>query len=200
MPQPIDFYFDFSSPYGYLAAEQIDDLAARHGREVTWRPMLLGAVFKQTGSQPLLNIPLKGPYARHDLARSARLIGVPFVLPAPFPFMSVAAARAFYWLQDQDPAKAVSLAKALFREAFGKGHDIASPEAVVKVCEAEGLDAAAVEAALQDPAIKQRLREEVEAAMAKEVFGSPFFIVDGEVFWGHDRLDQVALWLEKGGW
>ena len=70
----------------------------------------------------------------------------------------------------------------------------------MKVCEAEGLDAAAVEAALQDPAIKQRLREEVEAAIAKEVFGSPFFIVDGEVFWGHDRLDQVALWLEKGGW
>lgn len=200
MPEPIEFYFDFSSPYGYLAAEQIDDLAARHGRTVDWRPMLLGAVFKDTGSQPLLNIPLKGDYARHDLARSARLIGVPFVIPESFPFMSVAAARAYYWLRGQNPEKAVTLAKALFREAFGKGRDIASPKAVVRVCEELGIDGEAVAAALKDPAIKQRLREEVDAAIAKGVFGSPLMIVDGEVFWGHDRLDQLGLWLDRGGW
>src|SRR3546814_10341238 len=90
MPTPIDFYFDFSSPYGYLASEQIEALAARHGRTVAWRPILLGVVFQQTGGQPLLDIPLKGGYARHDLARSARLLGLPFQLPASFPFPSVA--------------------------------------------------------------------------------------------------------------
>ena len=200
MPEPIEFYFDFSSPYSYLAAEQIDELAARHGREVAWRPMLLGAVFKETGGQPLLNIPLKGPYARQDLDRSARLIGVPFAIPSSFPFMSVAAARAFYWMLDQDRAKAVSLAKALFRATFGQGRDIDSAEAVVGVCVAEGLDGEAAAAALKDPAVKQRLREEVDSAMAKEVFGAPIIIVDGEVFWGHDRLGQVDLWLERGGW
>src|SRR3546814_12790894 len=93
MPAPIDFYFDFSSPYGYLAAEQVDALAARHGRGVAWRPILLGVVFQQTGGQPLLNIPLKGGYARHALARSARLLGLPFRLPAGFPFLSCSEAR-----------------------------------------------------------------------------------------------------------
>ncbi len=200
MAEPIDFYFDFSSPYGYLAAAQIDDLAARHGRDVAWRPILLGAVFPQTGSQPLLNIPLKGDYARRDMARSARLLGIPFQVPGNFPFMSVAACRAFYWLHDQDPAKAVALAKALYREAFAEGRSIDSAEAVVKVAEALGVDGGALSAALTDPAVKQRLRDEVDQAIAKGVFGSPLIVIDGEPFWGHDRLEQVDLWLKRGGW
>ena len=85
MANPIDFYFDFSSPYGYFASAKIDELAAKHGRTVTWRPILLGAVFKITGGQPLPTIPLKGSYAAHDLARSARLFKVPFKLPTKFP-------------------------------------------------------------------------------------------------------------------
>ena len=213
MPAPIDFYFDFSSPYGYLAAEQIDALAAKHGRGVAWRPILLGVVFQQTGGQPLLNIPLKGGYARHDLARSARLLGLPFQLPSTFPFLSVAACRAFYWLHDQDPAGAVALAKALYREAFGKGGDIDSGEAVLRIAESAGVGGVAgvgsagraggageMAAALNDPAVKQRLRDEVSHAISKGVFGSPLFVVDGEPFWGHDRLDQVDLWLQRGGW
>jgi 2-hydroxychromene-2-carboxylate isomerase len=85
MANPIDFYFDFSSPYGYLASTQIDGLAAKHGRAVTWRPILLGAVFKITGGQPLATIPLKNSYSAHDMARSARLLNVPFKLPTKFP-------------------------------------------------------------------------------------------------------------------
>ncbi|GAB4224430.1 MAG: 2-hydroxychromene-2-carboxylate isomerase [Kiloniellaceae bacterium] len=200
MSAPLDFYFDFSSPYGYLAAEQIEALAARHGREVAWRPILLGAVFPQTGGQPLLDIPLKGDYARRDIARSARLLGIPFKLPEKFPFMSVAACRAFYWLQDRDPAGAVALAKALYRAAFAEGRPIDAAEGVVKVAAAAGVDAEALAAALADPAVKQRLREEVERAISEGVFGSPLFVVDGEPFWGHDRLEQVDLWLQRGGW
>lgn len=201
MPAPIDFYFDFSSPYGYLASEQIDALAAKHSRSVAWRPMLLGVVFQQTGGQPLLDIPLKGGYARHDLARSARLLGLPFQLPANFPFMSVAACRAFYWLHDHDPDAAIALAKALYREAFGRGGAIDSGEAVLQVAAAAGTgDTDEMALALNDPAVKQRLRDEVSRAISKGVFGSPLFIVDGEPFWGHDRLDQVDLWLQRGGW
>ncbi len=200
MPAPIDFYFDFSSPYGYLAAEQIEELAARHGREVAWRPILLGAVFPQTGSQPLLNIPLKGDYARRDMERSARLLGIPFQVPAKFPFMSVAACRAFYWLQDEDPEKAVALAKALYREAFAKGRAVDSAESVVAVASSLAVDAEKLAAALNDSAVKERLRKEVDAAISKGVFGSPLIVVDGEPFWGHDRLEQVDLWLQKGGW
>ncbi len=200
MPAPIDFYFDFSSPYGYLAAEQIEELAARHGREVAWRPILLGAVFPQTGSQPLLNIPLKGDYARRDMERSARLLGIPFQVPAKFPFMSVAACRAFYWLQDEDPEKAVALAKALYREAFAKGRAVDSAESVVAVASSLAVDAEKLAAALNDSTVKERLRKEVDAAISKGVFGSPLIVVDGEPFWGHDRLEQVDLWLQKGGW
>ncbi len=200
MPAPIDFYFDFSSPYGYLAAEQIEELAARHGREVAWRPILLGAVFPQTGSQPLLNIPLKGDYARRDMERSARLLGIPFQVPAKFPFMSVAACRAFYWLQDEDPEKAVALAKALYREAFAKGRAVDSAESVVAVASSLAVDAEKLAAALNDSTVKERLRKEVDAVISKGVFGSPLIVVDGEPFWGHDRLEQVDLWLQKGGW
>ena len=200
MAEPIAFYFDFSSPYGYLAALRIDELAAKHGRAVAWKPMLLGVSFKATGSEPLMNIPLKGDYSRRDLARTARLQGVPFAIPEPFPFMSVAACRAFYWLDDRDPAKARALAKALYRAAFAEGRVIGDAQGVIAVARALGIDGDALAAALKDPAIKQRLRDEVDDAVAKKIFGSPYFVVDGEPFWGNDRLDQIDRWLETGGW
>jgi 2-hydroxychromene-2-carboxylate isomerase len=89
MPQPIEFFFDFSSPYGYLASRKIDELGTRFGRQVVWKPILLGAVFKLTGGGPLVSIPMKGDYANHDFARFARLLGVPFKLTDPFPFSSI---------------------------------------------------------------------------------------------------------------
>jgi len=109
MKAPLDFYFDFSSPYGYLASHKIDALAARHGRGVTWRPILLGAAFKASGVQPLVNVPLKGEYSKHDFLRSARFHNVPFRAPDPFPVSTVSACRAFYATGD------VRLARALFK-------------------------------------------------------------------------------------
>ena len=200
MAEPIEFYFDFSSPYGYLAAQRIDEIGARHGREVHWKPFLLGATFKETGLKPLVEIPMKGDYTRHDLERSARLLGVTIVEPKPFPFMSVAASRAVYWLMDGDAPLARRLAKRLYDAAFGEGRDISSAEAVIAVAEEIGIDPEQLGAALQDPAVKERLRNEVESGKAKGVFGSPYIIVDGEAFWGSDRLDQVDRWLETSGW
>ena len=200
MPDPIDFYFDFSSPYGYLASRRIDGIAAKHGRSVTWRPHLIGAVFPTTGSKPLLDIPLKGDYARRDLPRTARHLGIPFQLPKPFPFMSVAAARAFYWLSDRDSAKAKELAMALYDRAFGAGEEISSAEAVIAVASGVGIDADELRDALNDPAVKERLKAEVNAAIGRGVFGSPYIVIDGEPFWGHDKLAEVDRWLETGGW
>ena len=200
MPRPVDFYFDFSSPYGYLAAHRIDEIAARHGREVTWRPFLLGVVFKETGSGPLLDMPMKGAYTRIDLPRSARLLGVPFVLPKPFPFMAVAASRAFYWQHERDPAAAKRLARAVYDAAFRHGRAVGGAAAVGEIAAAVGLDRAAAEAANQDPVVKDLLRREVQAAVARGVFGSPYVIVDDEPFWGVDHLDQVDRWLSTGGW
>jgi len=200
MAAPIEFYFDFSSPYGYLAAQRIEDVVEPYEREVLWKPFLLGALFKTTGSEPLLDIPMKGDYARHDLVRSARLYDIPYVLPETFPFMSVAACRAAYWLNESDPEAARELIGALFDSAFGAGESIAEPSEVAAIAGEFGHDPEQMLAAVQEPRIKDLLRKEVEAAVGKGVFGSPTIIVDAEPFWGFDRLDDVALWLETGGW
>jgi len=200
MANPIDFYFDFSSPYGYLASTRIEELAAKHGRTVVWHPHLLGAVFKVTGQQPLTTIPLKGSYTERDLARSARLLNVPFKLPTKFPVGATAASRAFYWLAKRDPALAKMLARALYHAYFAEDRDISSPEVTINVAARLGVDPAELGQALNDPAVREKLRVEVDAAIARGVFGSPYLIVDGEPFWGSDRLDQVEKWLETGGW
>lgn len=195
MSPPIDFYFDFSSPYGYFASTQIDELAARHGRVVTWRPILLGAVFKVTGGQPLPTIPLKGSYAAHDLARTARLLKVPFRMPTRFPVSGTAPSRAYYWAADRDPALARKLAQALLYAYFAEDRDISNPEVTGNVAAKLGVDKSELTQALADPAVKERLKIEVDAAIERGVFGSPYIVVDGEPFWGADRLDQVEKWL-----
>lgn len=200
MANPIDFYFDFSSPYGYFASTKVDDLAAKHGRSVVWRPILLGAVFKITGQQPLPAIPLKGSYAAHDLARSARLLKVPFKLPTRFPIGATAPSRAFYWVGDKDSALAKKLALALYHAYFAEDRDISNPEVTGNVAAKLGVDKGELTQALTEPAVKERLRIEVDAAIERGVFGSPYIVVDGEPFWGSDRLDQVERWLETGGW
>jgi len=196
MAEPIDFYFDFSSPYGYLASTRIDALAARHGRSVTWRPFVLGAAFKVTGQQPLVEQPLRGEYAKRDFARSARLLGVPFKLPERFPFFGLVASRACYWIEDA--ARARALAKAIYHAAFGEGLDVTPVASVAEIARKLGIEG--VEQGVEKPETKAKLREATDEALARGVFGSPFFIVDGEPFWGHDRLEHVERWLATGGW
>jgi len=200
MPAPLEFYFDFSSPYGFLASLRIDELAKRYGRSVDWKPILLGAVFKISGQQPLLEIPLKGDYTKHDLARFARLWGVAIGMPPVFPFSSVAASRAFYWLHQRDPAKARAFAKAAYAAAWQGQKDLGKSDTVAELVVALGDSREDVLAGMVEPATKDTLRATVDAAIAKGVFGSPFIIVDKEGFWGADRLWQVEEWLERGGW
>lgn len=197
---PVDFYFEFSSPYGYIAAELAEDFERRIGRPVRWRPILLGPVFKVTGGSPLTEIPVKGDYSRRDFARSARMHKIAYNHPAKFPIGTVAAMRAFYWASDRDPQQARALAKALYRAYFVEGVDIGAPAAVLDVAGSIGIDKAALAAALEDPSLKERGKREVEGAIAAGVFGSPFFIVDGEGFWGSDRMPMVEEWIRTGGW
>lgn len=198
-PNPIDFYFDFSSPYGYLAATRINAIGAKYQRRVKWRPILLGPAFKASGNAPLVAQPLKGAYSTRDFARTARYMGVPYKQPDPFPIATHQAARVFYWLDDQDPLKAHRFAMTCFATYFAEGIDISSIEKVVELAGRVGADTAAVTNALGDAAVKERLKREVDAAIAAGVFGSPYIVVDGEPFWGSDRLDQVQAWLETGG-
>ncbi|HWI15565.1 MAG TPA: 2-hydroxychromene-2-carboxylate isomerase [Burkholderiales bacterium] len=200
MPQSLDFYFDFSSPYGYFAATRIDALAARHGRDTVWHPILLGIVFKQTGGQPLPSIPIKGTYALRDIERTARWFGLPYRAPSRFPVSGTAASRAYYWIAQSDVAAAKRFALAVFHAYFAEDRDISSPEVVADVAAALGIDRAPLLDGVGSAPIKDKLREEVEAAMALGVFGSPYVIADGEPFWGSDRLDQLERWLATGPW
>lgn len=195
---PIEFYFDFSSPYAYLASEQVEALAGRHGRTVDFRPILLGAIFKVSGQRPLTEIPLKGAYSVRDMARSARFAGIDFGMPPVFPIATVKAARACIALQERAPTLAVGFIHRAFRAYFVQGRDLSDDAVVRDVLAESGADADAVLRACEQDEVKAKLRAEVERAVARGVFGTPFFFVDGEPFWGSDRLPQVERWLASG--
>jgi 2-hydroxychromene-2-carboxylate isomerase len=199
MASPIDFYFDFSSPYGYFAAMRIDALAAKYGREVEWHPILLGVVYKTTGGAPLPMVPLKGPYALHDFERTARFHGIPFKLPAAFPLPTQAAARAMLWVHSRHGSeRAVAFAKAVYRAYFADGVNIGDPANVVQIGADLGLDPAALSAGMNSVPVRDQLKAEIDLAMARGVFGSPFVIIDGEPFWGFDRVEQMEALLQNG--
>lgn len=200
MNRPIEFFFDFISPYGWFAAERVGELTRRHGRTVTWRPLQLKVtVLHAMGLPPLLETPLKGAYLLHDAARSARLYGLAWRPPSPITFSSVAAARAVIWAAGQADLDIEALVLALYRRAWANGGDISTAGAVTDVAASIGLDRQQVRTGLESPEAKDGLRATVANAIARGIFGSPFIIVDGEPFWGSDRLSMVERWLE-GGW
>jgi 2-hydroxychromene-2-carboxylate isomerase len=185
---PIDFYFDFASPYGFLAAMQVGAIA----RPVRWRPFLLGAVYKKFGQSPLEH-PLKREYViKVDAPRMARRLGLDLQVPADFPNHSLPPARLFYWIEAQDPAKAAEFAKAAYRAFWIDGRSTSDPAVAVSTAVSLGFAQDAVNAGLQNPSIKQRLVRATDEAIDRGVFGSPFFFVDGEPFWGSDRLDMLV--------
>lgn len=201
MKEPIDFYFDFLSPYGYLAAVKIDDLAAKYDRRVVWRPFLLGVtVIKVMGLKPLMETPLKAGYMSDDLPRMSKLLGVPLHPSTKGPENSRAAARAFYWIHDQNEALAKELALALLTKQWRDGEDITDPETVAEEAARLGINREELLHALGSAEIAQRLKREVDKAIAKGVFGSPTFCIDGENIWGVDRLWMLEHWLCYEHW
>ncbi len=198
LTRPIDFYFDFSSPYSYIASEWVDALAARHGRTVNWKAILLGATFQAAELKSPVSYPIKREYSLHDFERSARFAGVPLKNPQKFPIATQNAARVFWWLAGQDAERARQWARHCFRAYFARGVDLSDAAQLRQLAADFGLGAEAAEAVWNDPAWKARLKSENEAAIAAGVFGAPFFIVDGEPFWGNDRRPQIERWLEKG--
>ncbi|QTL02236.1 2-hydroxychromene-2-carboxylate isomerase [Aquabacter sp. L1I39] len=203
MPQsvaPIPFWFDFASGYAYFAALEMEAFEARIGRPVQWRPFLLGTAFKVTGVRGLSSTPMKKDYAWRDWARIARKTGVDFQLPAHHPSVALAATRVFYVLEERDAAVARTFAKAVFKAYFTQGIDSGNMEHVVRVADGLGLAGAALAEAAIEPRIKDKVRLFSEEAVASGVFGSPFFFVDGEPFWGWDRLPMMEEWIRTGGW
>ena len=201
MPAPIDFYFELSSPYSYLAARKIGDVAKLYDRAVHWWPIMLGVIFQTTQNRPLMEQPLKADYTDRDVRRVARDMGLPFAPPvAGFPFASHVGARAIYWAANQEEGADARLVVPLFQAVFERGQSITDAAAVGRVADVVGLDGAALIDAVGMPAVKDRLRAANDRALAAGVCGAPFFVVDEEPFWGCDRLDHVERWLATGGW
>ena len=199
---PLHFYFDFISPYGYFASLRIEELAARHGREVEWHTMLLGvSVLKVMGLKPLLDTPLKGDYVKGDVKRYARKHGIPLGRDLDAPVGNpLPAARAFCWVKEHHPHLQAPMAQALYRAYWAEGRDLSTPESLADIDLPPGMDPSWIESGARSEFAATLLRREVDASLRSGVFGSPTVIVDGEMFWGVEGLADVEEWLERGGW
>ena len=198
LARPIDFYFDFSSPYSYIASEWVEALAARHGRTVTWRAILLGATFQVAELKSPVSHPMKREYSLLDFERSARFAGVPLAMPAKFPIATQNAARVFWWLHATDAARARDWAHHGLRAFFARGVDLSDAAALQSLADEFGLGERRVQDIAGDAQWKLALKAANDAAIEQGVFGAPYFVIDGEPFWGNDRRAQIERWLESG--
>lgn len=190
----VEFFWDPASPFTYLAATQIEALAVECGAELRWKPFLLGKVFEATGNRPPVSVPAKGKHLFQDLSRWAKLYGVPLQFPKSFPVNSVQPERAA--IAADKAGKGVPFAKALMAAHWADGRDISQPEELKAIAASVGLDAEAIIAATQDPAIKEALKANTEDAIQRGVFGAPTFFVGTEMFWGNDRLQLLEAHLK----
>jgi 2-hydroxychromene-2-carboxylate isomerase len=186
---PIRFYFDFVSTYSYIAIHKIDDLAARYGRTVDWRLVSLGHLFQAQGITSPPDIPAKFAYNAVDFPRSCAFAGLPCKMPDPFPPAVKLARSVFWYLKARDEAGARAYARAVSTALFGRGESVVSAEDIARAF--PQLSAAAITAAATDAAAKSALMSALDAAKADGMIGAPFMVLDGEPFWGSDRLDQL---------
>jgi 2-hydroxychromene-2-carboxylate isomerase len=191
----LDLYWDFSSPFAYFASTQAEALAARTKAKLTWKPMLLGGLFRTIGQ---VDVPLHAMSAakqrmmRADMERWAAYYGVPFRFPTRFPMNTVKALRVWLALPE---ARRDAFRAATFRAFWGEDRDIASDDVLHSLIGDDGGD---VLARTQSPEIKRALVEATQQAADAGVFGAPTFVVDGkDLFWGQDRMDFVERALGR---
>ena len=197
MPR-LDFWYEFSSTYSYLAAMRIETLAKAAGVVVHWRPFLLGPIFKSQGMEtsPFNLYPLKGNYMWRDMTRWSEFLQLPrFVQPKKFPSNGVMASRVALAL---DEAARPAFTQAVYIAEFTEDRDIADPAVVQDVLKKLGHDAAAIFAKSTEQPIKDKLRANTDEATKLGIFGAPDFVTeDGELFWGNDRLEQAIAWAAR---
>ncbi len=217
MDSTLDFYFDFASPFAYLASTQIEAIARDTKATLRWHPMLLGAIFKQLGTPnvPLFAMPApKQRLYRLDMLRSAEILDIPFAFPTRFPLNTVRALRCYLVLAEHDESSshapspsassvpagpAHAFAHRVFKACWAEDRDPADPETLRTLLDEIGAPADDVIAASTGDRAKQALRTATSAALEAGVFGAPTCIVKGELlFWGHDRLHMVKEALK--GW
>lgn len=183
MPRLIRFYYDIGSPYSYLAAHRIERLADRRGVEVTWRPFLLGGVFRAAGNTMPAAVPARGRYMLTDLRRWAEREKVPFQFSSSFPHNTLLAMRV---LTAAEADELIPLSMALFRATWADDLDVGDPSVIADLL---GERAQPLMAKASEVGTKNRLRATTDAAVAAGAFGAPTFVVGDALFWGNDRLE-----------
>lgn len=198
MPSPIRFYLDFASPYAWFALDAVEKLARERRREVEWRPILVWAILKAQGVSSPMEVPAKREYFLADMARSAAYYGVPYRQPARFPLSSHLAARAHHALAARDEDRAKAFGHAVFSAFFVGGEDISNDDVIRRIAARCGVTGEDADEAMHGPLGRARLSAAIDSAVADKVIGSPFFVIDGERFFGADRVAQIAWRLSSG--
>jgi 2-hydroxychromene-2-carboxylate isomerase len=191
----IDFFFDLSSPYSYMASTQLPSLAARHGATLEYRPFVLGAVFKATGNEMPARIQAKARYMWRDLSRWAEQYGVPFRMTTRFPVNAIPTMRLV--IAAEAEGKAAALTDAAFRALWVEDRDITAESELRALAGEVGLDVERALAAIVSPEVKERLRANTDEAVARGAFGAPAIFIGDELFWGNDRLHHVEAALSR---
>jgi 2-hydroxychromene-2-carboxylate isomerase len=184
----IEFFFDYGSPYSYIANALLPELARRHGAALAYRPMLLGGVFKATGNQSPIYEPVapKRAYGMLTLRRSAAMHGVAFEHNPHFPINTLALMRTAVAAQHESVFGAFHA--AIYPAMWAKGLDLGDASVLADVLSAAGLDADAIEERARSGAVKEELRATTEEAVARGVFGAPAIFFDGQLYFGVDHL------------
>lgn len=189
MTKSVEFLFDFGSPTSYLAYKQLPKITARHGARIVWTPILLGAVFKATGNTSPATIPAKARYMNQDLARFAKRYGVVLSFNAHFPVNTLPLMRgAVAYLPTNNFDLYVN---AIFDAMWAHPRNLNDQGEIAHVLNDIGIEPDDFLARIERPDVKEKLKANTESAVARGVFGAPTFFVNGEMFFGQDRLDFV---------
>jgi 2-hydroxychromene-2-carboxylate isomerase len=191
----LDFYFDPVSPYAWLAMRSLDRVDAA-GVQPRFIPVLFAGLLKAHGNLGPAEVPAKRTYLFRDVLREAARRGLPFAGPPGHPFNPLAALRMCTALDDD--AQRRRLALALTAACWERGADISDTDVLRRLADDEGFDGAGLLAQAATPAVKQALAAATDDAIAQGIFGVPTYRLDGELFWGGDRIETL-LWRLEGG-
>lgn len=197
MSKTVEFFFDLGSPASYLAYTQLPVLCRDCGAALVYRPMLLGGVFQATGNASPAMIPAKGRYMIRDLARYAERYGVPMRFNPHFPINTLSLMRLLVAVQLHQPERLDDALQALFQATWVDGVNMGDPARVAEVLAAAGLDAAALQQQIGEPAVKDALKATTEEAVRRGVFGAPTCFVGDDMYFGQDRLEFVREALSR---
>lgn len=195
---PIEFFFDYHSPWCYFAALRLGALALRVDRHVVWKPMHLARLIERIdGRRPLEANPAFVRWFKSDMQDWAKALGVELRYHPDFPLRPVRALRATVYAAQQGLAEAFAI--GVMRAYWSESKDISDPLRLAEIGKAVGLDANAVLACIDDPTCKSAVEANTKEAQDRGVFGAPSFFCDGKLFWGNDRMDQLEDFAQANG-